>query len=141
MAKYSKGRIEEIREHLAELTRRRVPVGLFDFIHEFADDAAEHLEQMLGSSPDEEEQEEQSGDSTADPQGKKPRKKPGRREFQRGVVSYGADGRLVVHKTGHQGSGVLSSMAAANCFIVLPEDAGPVSEGDEVEVQPFAAFV
>ena len=69
------------------------------------------------------------------------RKKPGRREFQRGVLSRDADGRLVVHKTGHQGSGVLSSMAAANCFIVLPEDAGPVSEGDEVTVQPFAAFV
>ncbi len=68
-------------------------------------------------------------------------KKPGRTEFQRGVLSRGGDGRLVVHKTGHQGSGVLSSMAAANCFIVLPEDAGPVSEGDEVMVQPFAAFV
>ena len=68
-------------------------------------------------------------------------KKPGRTEFQRGVLSRGSDGRLVVHKTGRQGSGVLSSMAAANCFIVLPEDAGPVSEGDEVAVQPFAAFV
>jgi molybdopterin molybdotransferase len=68
-------------------------------------------------------------------------KKPGRREFQRGVLSRGADGRPVVHKTSHQGSGVLSSMAAANCFIVLPEDAGPVAEGDEVTVQPFAAFV
>ena len=69
------------------------------------------------------------------------RKKPGRREFQRGVLSRSEDGRLVVRKTGHQGSGVLSSMAAANCFIVLPEDSGPVSEGDEVIVQPFAAFV
>ena len=69
------------------------------------------------------------------------RKKPGRREFQRGVLSRSDDGRLIVRKTGHQGSGVLSSMAAANCFIVLPEDAGPVSEGDEVTVQPFAAFV
>jgi molybdopterin molybdotransferase len=69
------------------------------------------------------------------------RKKPGRREFQRGVLSRSDDGRLIVYKTGHQGSGVLSSMAAANCFIVLPEDSGPVSEGDEVAVQPFAAFV
>jgi molybdopterin molybdotransferase len=69
------------------------------------------------------------------------RKKPGRTEFQRGVLSRGGDGRLVVRKAGQQGSGVLSSMAAANCFIVLPEDAGPVSEGDEVMVQPFAAFV
>jgi molybdopterin molybdotransferase len=68
-------------------------------------------------------------------------KKPGRTEFQRGVLSRGGDGRLVVRKTGHQGSGVLSSMAAANCFIVLPEDAGPVAVGDEVSVQPFAAFV
>ena len=68
-------------------------------------------------------------------------KKPGRREFQRGVFSRSEDGRLVVRKTGHQGSGVLSSMAAANCFIVLPEDSGPVAEGDEVTVQPFAAFV
>jgi molybdopterin molybdotransferase len=69
------------------------------------------------------------------------RKKPGRREFQRGVLSRSGDGRLIVRKTGHQGSGVLSSMAAANCFIVLPEDSGPVSEGDEVAVQPFAAFI
>jgi molybdopterin molybdotransferase len=69
------------------------------------------------------------------------RKKPGRREFQRGVLSRSGDGRLIVQKTGHQGSGVLSAMAAANCFIVLPEDSGPVSEGDEVTVQPFATFV
>jgi molybdopterin molybdotransferase len=69
------------------------------------------------------------------------RKKPGRREFQRGVLSRSGDGQLIVRKTGHQGSGVLSSMAAANCFIVLPEDSGPVSEGDEVMVQPFVAFV
>ena len=69
------------------------------------------------------------------------RKKPGRREFQRGVLTRSDDGRLIVRKTGHQGSGVLSSMAAANCFIVLPEDSGPVAEGDEVTVQPFAAFV
>jgi molybdopterin molybdotransferase len=69
------------------------------------------------------------------------RKKPGRREFQRGVLTRDSDGRLVVGRAGHQGSGVLSSMNAANCFIVLPEEGGPVAEGDEVTVQPFAAFV
>ena len=69
------------------------------------------------------------------------RKKTGRREFQRGVLARDADGRLVVSRAGFQGSGVLSSMNAANCFIVLPEEAGPVAEGDEVIVQPFAAFV
>jgi molybdopterin molybdotransferase len=42
---------------------------------------------------------------------------------------------------GLPGSGILSSMSVANCFIVLPEDAGPVAEGDEVTVQPFATFV
>ena len=67
-------------------------------------------------------------------------KKPGRREFQRGLLVRGDDGCLVVH-AGSEGSGILSSMSAANCFIVLPEDAGPVAAGDEVMVQPFAAFV
>lgn len=69
------------------------------------------------------------------------RKKPGRREFQRGVLEQADDGKLVVRSTGKQGSGILSSMGAANCFIVLPEDAGPVAAGDEVTVQPFAAFM
>jgi molybdopterin molybdotransferase len=69
------------------------------------------------------------------------RKKTGRREFQRGVLTRDSDGRLVVGRAGHQGSGVLSSMNAANCFIVLPEEGGPVAAGDEVTVQPFAAFV
>ena len=69
------------------------------------------------------------------------RKKPGRREFQRGVLTRDADGQLCVRRAGRQGSGILSSMSAANCFIVLPEEAGPVSAGDAVSVQPFAAFV
>lgn len=69
------------------------------------------------------------------------RKKPGRREFQRGVLARDADGRLVVRRAGQQGSGILSSMNAANCFIVLPEESGPVAAGDGVTVQPFAAFV
>jgi molybdopterin molybdotransferase len=69
------------------------------------------------------------------------RKKPGRREFQRGVLSRDSEGRLLVRRTDHQGSGVLSSMSIANCFIVLPEESGPVAEGDEVTVQPFASFV
>ena len=69
------------------------------------------------------------------------RKKPGRREYQRGVLSRDGDGRLLVRRTEHQGSGILSSMSVANCFIVLPEDSGPVPEGDVVTVQPFVAFV
>jgi molybdopterin molybdotransferase len=69
------------------------------------------------------------------------RKKMGRREFQRGVLTRESGGRLFVRRAGQQGSGVLSSMNVANCFIVLPEEAGPAAEGDEVTVQPFSAFV
>ena len=60
----------------------------------------------------------------------------GRREFVRGVLFEGEDGWQV--RPGQlQGSGVLSSMSSANCFIVLPEEGGDVSPGDLVEVQPF----
>ena len=67
------------------------------------------------------------------------RKKPGRLEFQRGVLEHTAAGYRV-RSTGHQGAGVLRSMSEANCFIVLPLDQGDVDPGSEVEVQPFAAL-
>ncbi|MDT8992229.1 molybdopterin-binding protein [Curvibacter sp. APW13] len=62
------------------------------------------------------------------------RKKPGRTEYQRGVVSLGADGRLQVRTTGNQGSGVLSSMVQANGLIVLSHTQGNVVAGDLVSV-------
>jgi len=65
------------------------------------------------------------------------RKRPGRMEFQRGVLSHDAQGELRVAKTGGQGSGILSSMAAANCFIVLDENTANVEPGARVKVQPF----
>ena len=65
------------------------------------------------------------------------KKKPGRREFQRGVLSMGPDGAYRVTATSRQGSGILRSMAHANCFIVLSEDAGTTESGAEVLVQPF----
>lgn len=68
------------------------------------------------------------------------KKKPGRREFQRGILRRDVDGRYRVSTTGHQGSGVLRSMAEANCFIVLPEASGTLEPGTEVEVEPFAAI-
>ena len=36
------------------------------------------------------------------------KKRPGRMEFQRGILEHRPDGALVVHGTGDQGSGVLS---------------------------------
>lgn len=69
------------------------------------------------------------------------KKAPGRTEFQRGVVETGAAGQLVVRSTGAQGSGMLSSMSKANCFIILPADSGDVEAGGLVDVQLFEGLV
>ena len=68
-------------------------------------------------------------------------KKPGRLEFQRGVLARQPSGAYVVRSSGHQGAGVLRSMSEANCFIILPLEQGDVEPGTEVEVQPFAGLV
>ena len=64
------------------------------------------------------------------------RKVPGRTEYQRGVL-YRDGGEWKVRITGQQGSGVLRSMAEANCFIVLEHERGQVRAGDVVSVQLF----
>ena len=69
------------------------------------------------------------------------RKKPGRTEYQRGIVSRGADGRWQVAITGSQGSGILSSMSVANGMVVLHHAQGDVAAGDEVDVIPFDGLV
>jgi len=69
------------------------------------------------------------------------RKRPGRTEFQRGVVTRAPDGGWQVHSTGAQGSGVLRSMSEANGLIVLPHDQGPVPAGTMVEVLPFDGLI
>ncbi len=65
------------------------------------------------------------------------RKKPGRYEFQRGIAILDDNGEWQVSKTGKQGSGILTSMSRANCFIVLPDDNTGVEAGDEVKIQFF----
>ena len=65
------------------------------------------------------------------------RKKPGRTEFQRGIVSQTPDGRWSVRITGAQGSGILRSMSEANGMVVLHHDQGHVAVGDLVDVLPF----
>ena len=64
------------------------------------------------------------------------RKKQGRREYKRGILAF-ADGAWQVRTTGPQGSGILSSMVAGNCLIVLDEERGDVAAGETVEVEPF----
>ncbi len=66
------------------------------------------------------------------------KKRPGRFEFVRGILAYADDGRLTVGPSGAQGSGILTSMSRANCYILLAEDCEGVAEGDRVSVQPFA---
>lgn len=69
------------------------------------------------------------------------RKKPGRTEYQRAIVSRAADGTLTVRTTGQQGSGVLSSMVQANGLMVLPHAQGNIAIGDVVEVMMFAGVL
>lgn len=69
------------------------------------------------------------------------RKKPGRTEYQRGMVVTAEDGALQVKTTGNQGSGVLSSMVQANGLIVLHHEQGNVAAGDEVDVMMFDGVI
>jgi molybdopterin molybdotransferase len=69
------------------------------------------------------------------------RKKPGRTEYQRGVLARGTDGRPEVRITGSQGSGILRSMSEANCMMVLHDEQGNVAAGDEVDVLMFEGLV
>jgi molybdopterin molybdotransferase len=69
------------------------------------------------------------------------KKSPGRMDFQRGIISHDENGDLQVTTTGSQGSGILTSMAAANCYIVLAAEQGKVSEGALVNVQMFDKYL
>lgn len=69
------------------------------------------------------------------------KKIPGRTDFQRGILQQDEQGNWRVASTGAQGSHVLSSMSKANCFIVLPADAGDIAAGTLVDVQPFYGLI
>jgi len=45
--------------------------------------------------------------------------------------------RVVPIKSSQSPSGILSSMAAGNCLIVLDEERGDVAPGETVLVEPF----
>jgi len=69
------------------------------------------------------------------------RKVPGRTEFQRAVLSPDGQGGWTVRTTRDQGSGILSSMSEANCFIVLPPEAAHCAVGDLVDVQLLEGLI
>jgi molybdopterin molybdotransferase len=66
-------------------------------------------------------------------------RKPGRREFWRGMLVETADG-LHVDKFQRDGSGLISGLRAADGLIDIPEDVPGIARGDLVDFIPFSEF-
>jgi len=69
------------------------------------------------------------------------KKSSGRMDFQRGVLTVNDQGETIVNSTGSQGSGILSSIAKANCYIVLEACRGKVTAGEMVKVELFDQYL
>jgi molybdopterin molybdotransferase len=67
------------------------------------------------------------------------KKRSGRVDYQRGKCYLNEVGQLVVESSGAQGSGVFSSFANSNCYIVLERERSDVQAGEAVQVQLFDA--
>lgn len=65
------------------------------------------------------------------------KKRAGRTDFQRGFWSVSSAGHIQVTPLTGQGSGMLSSMSRANCFIVLDKEAGNIEQGANVSITVF----
>ncbi len=65
------------------------------------------------------------------------KKRPGRADYQRAIFYRDEHGELWVKPNGKQGSGIMSSIANANCYMVLEQDAGDIQQGETVNIQPF----
>ena len=59
-------------------------------------------------------------------------------DFQRGLISVNADGLITVRSTGAQGSGMFTSLCAANCFVIVEKD---VPAGSFVTIELFNEIV
>lgn len=62
-------------------------------------------------------------------------------DFVRGIYRCDDNGQLWVRSTGAQGSGILSSMGAANCLIEIDASRAAVASGETVTVQPFDSLI
>ncbi len=69
------------------------------------------------------------------------KKRPGRTDFQRGILHRDENGNMRVCSVGKQASHILSGMSLANCFIVLPRESGNIEAGTLVEVMPFRGLM
>jgi molybdopterin molybdotransferase len=68
-----------------------------------------------------------------------PKRKTGRREFWRGMLTETPEG-LTVDKFARDGSGLISGLRAADCLIDVPEDVPEVKVGDLLAVIPFSEY-
>lgn len=69
------------------------------------------------------------------------RKRPGRMDFQRAHYEMAEDGRIHVTPFNSQSSGVLSSIAECNCFMVLDREQGAIEAGTKVKILPFREWL
>lgn len=65
------------------------------------------------------------------------RKQAGRADFQRGSYWLDETGQLKVSVQGKQGSGIISSIANANCYILLEREDSDLPTGSRAKIQPF----
>ncbi len=64
-------------------------------------------------------------------------KRPGRTDFQRSICFLDDSGNLMAKPNGKQGSGLMTSVANANCYVVLEQQQSNVPKGSQVQVQLF----
>lgn len=67
------------------------------------------------------------------------RKKPGRMDFQRAILTRNHKGDWEAEPTSGQGSHMLLCFTQANGYAVIPADSGDIPIGSEVTVVPFGA--
>lgn len=65
------------------------------------------------------------------------KKRPGRMDFQRGIAHVDESGHWQVTPFTGQGSGIMTSLSNANCYLVLPQESGPIDAGQNVLIQLF----
>jgi molybdopterin molybdotransferase len=68
-------------------------------------------------------------------------KKPGRTEYQRGILCRDNNDNQSVRITGSQGSGILRSMSEANCMVVVHHNQSGVNAGEMVDVVVFDGLI
>lgn len=69
------------------------------------------------------------------------KKRAGRTDYQRAHFFVNDSGQICVESSGSQSSGVLSCFSTSNCYAVLENERGRVSQGESVNVLPFSSII